>query len=71
MSIDWMGFPSSMNWTDDERHANVERLARATAASDRRDNEIDQECLLCGKIYRYAPDFDDYSFVDHCPACRE
>ena len=71
MSIDWMGFTNSMSLTDDERRANAERLARAVAASDRRDNEIDQECLLCSKIYRYAPDFDDYNFIDHCPACRE
>ena len=30
--LDWMGFPSVRNMSDDERDANDERVARAAAA---------------------------------------
>ena len=47
MLNDWFGFPSSMNWSDEEKAANRERIDRA---ADRvREVSPPERCDVCGR----------------------
>ena len=83
MSLDFMGFASSINWSDNERKANYERIKSARAAIERiksaraaieRMEKDRADVYGCGRCDKYwSPENEHHvsRYLDNglCPKC--